>query len=50
MESGVAVVRADVAGRNGDFVSYGSSGIVGRDGRVLASARQLEPDLVVADI
>jgi len=50
VESSVSVVRADVAGRNGDFVSYGSSGIVGRNGRVLGSARQLEADLVVADI
>ncbi len=50
VESSVSVVRADVAGRNGDFVSYGSSGIVGRNGRVLGSARQVEADLVVADI
>jgi predicted amidohydrolase len=50
IESGVSVVRADVAGRTGDLVSYGSSGIVDRNGTVLGSARPLEADMVVADI
>ena len=46
----VTVIRADVAGRAESFVSYGSSGIVDRAGMLVASARMLEPDLVVADI
>jgi predicted amidohydrolase len=49
-ENGVWVIRADVAGRAADLVSHGSSGIVAPDGRVLATARRLRPDLVVADI
>ena len=48
--SGVAVVRADVAGADGTLVSQGSSGIVNRDGRVLATASALAEDLVVAEI
>jgi 5-aminopentanamidase len=50
LESRVPVVRADVAGGGGDLVSYGSSGIVNRNGRVLATARALVTDLVVADV
>jgi predicted amidohydrolase len=50
LENDVSVVRADVAGRAPGLVSHGSSGIVDRDGAVLAEARPLEPDLVVADI
>ena len=50
VESGVAVVRADVAGVAGALVSFGSSGIVNRDGRVLASAPALAAALVMADI
>jgi predicted amidohydrolase len=48
--NGVWVIRADVAGRADGRVSYGSSGIVGPDGRVLQSARRLTEDLLVADI
>jgi predicted amidohydrolase len=50
IENSLAVVRADVAGRADGLVSYGSSGIVDRNGIVLHSARQLEAALVVADI
>ena len=49
-ENEVAVIRADVAGRSGDLVSYGSTEIVSREGVVLGSARPLEVDLLVADI
>lgn len=49
-ENGVFVIRADVAGDVGSLVSYGSSGIVDPEGRILGSARQLVPDLVVAEI
>ena len=44
------VIRADVAGRTGELVSYGSSGIVDPDGMVVKSARQMGDDLIVAEI
>lgn len=50
VENSVFVIRADVAGRTEDLVSYGSSGIVSPDGMVLQTARLLGPDLVVAEI
>jgi predicted amidohydrolase len=50
VDNSVFVIRADVAGRTEGLVSYGSTGIVDPDGRVLQSARQLGPALVVADI
>jgi predicted amidohydrolase len=46
----VTVIRADVAGRTADLVSYGSSGIVDRDGTVLQSAQRLREDLLVANL
>jgi predicted amidohydrolase len=49
-ENRVWVIRADVAGRAGELVSYGSSGIVDPAGKVLQSARRLAEDLLVADI
>lgn len=50
VENSVYVIRADVAGSAGGLVSHGSSGIVGPDGAALCSARQLVPELIVADI
>lgn len=50
IENSVFIIRADVAGRTEGLVSYGSSGIVDRDGMVLQSARQLDADLIVAEI
>ena len=50
IENSVSVIRADVAGRTQSLVSYGSSGIIDRDGTVLQAARQLGPDLIMADI
>jgi predicted amidohydrolase len=50
IEISVSVVRADVAGRTGDLVSDGSSGIVDRNGTVLGLARRFEADLIVANI
>lgn len=49
-ENGVWVIRADVAGRAGELVSYGSSGIVDPAGKVRQSARRLAEDLLVAEI
>jgi predicted amidohydrolase len=50
VENSMWVIRADVAGRTGELVSYGSSGIVDPDGMVVQSARQLSDDLIVAAI
>lgn len=50
IENSVSVIRADVAGRTADLVSYGSSGIVDPDGIVVQSAQRLGEDLLVANI
>lgn len=50
MDNSVSVIRADVAGRTSDLVSYGSSGIVDPVGMVLQSALRLTEDLLVADL
>ncbi|RPJ61048.1 MAG: carbon-nitrogen hydrolase family protein [Acidobacteria bacterium] len=50
IDNGVSVIRADVAGRTKNLVSYGSSEIVDRNGKVVQSAPQLGPGLIVADI
>jgi predicted amidohydrolase len=50
LESNVPVVRADVAGNHDDLVSYGSSSIVDRNGRLVGTATTMRADLVVADI
>ena len=50
VENGMWVVRADVAGRAGERVSYGSSGIVDPQGMVMHTARELNDDLLVAEI
>jgi predicted amidohydrolase len=50
IENRVSIIRADVAGHMENLTSYGASGIVDPDGRVLQSARQLESDLLIADI
>jgi predicted amidohydrolase len=50
VENGMWVIRADVAGSNGELVSCGSSGIVDPDGMVAPSARQMSDDLIVAEI
>jgi 5-aminopentanamidase len=50
IENSVSVIRADVAGRTTDLVSYGSSEIVDADGMVLASTSALSAELIIADI
>lgn len=50
IENCLWVFRADVAGDNGAFTSYGSSGIVDPDGRVVAEAKPHVPDLLVAEL
>lgn len=49
-ENSVWVVRADVAGRTADLVSYGSSSIVDPDGVTIQTAQPLTEDLLVADL
>jgi len=44
------VVRADVAGRTGGLVSYGSSGVVNPDGEIVASAPMLAEHLLIVDL
>ena len=44
------VIRADVAGENGELMSYGSSGIVDPDGKVVQQAGLLSTDFLVAEI
>ena len=50
IENSMWVIRADVAGRTDELVSYGSSGIVDPDGKVVQPARELSEDLIVAEI
>jgi predicted amidohydrolase len=50
IENSVSVIRADVAGQTSELVSYGSSGIVDRDGIVLGEAPRLSSGLVIAEI
>lgn len=47
-EHGVLIVRADVAGRAGDLVSYGSSSIVSPGGLVMATGDTLTEGLIGA--
>jgi 5-aminopentanamidase len=49
-ECHVWVIRADVAGENGELMSYGSSGIVDPDGKVVHEANLKKADLLVADM
>lgn len=46
----VSVIRADVAGRADGLESHGSSGIVAHDGVTKHSPKQLESDLLIAEI
>ena len=50
IKSRVWVIRADVAGENGELMSYGSSGIVDPDGKVVHEANLKKADLLVADV
>ena len=49
-QHGVAIIRADVAGRAGQLASHGSSVIVDSDGRVLSASCLLQADLLVGEI
>ena len=49
-EGRVYVVRADVAGQDKNLLSYGSSGVIDPQGRVLGTASKLAAQVVVANI
>lgn len=50
VENRVWVIRADVAGANPELMSYGSSGIVDPNGKVIREATLQSADLLVADV
>ncbi len=50
VENGIHVVAADVAGRCGDHVSWGSSAVTAPDGSLLAAAEPLAEELLVVDL
>lgn len=50
VENGISVIRADVAGRNEELLSYGSSGIVDSSGSVVRTAQPLNEELLVVEI
>jgi predicted amidohydrolase len=49
-ENRIWVIRADVAGGNGNLTCFGCSEIVNPQGKVVQEARLQQPDLLVADI
>jgi predicted amidohydrolase len=49
-DNNVMIVRADVAGRTADRVSFGSSAIVDARGTVLEAAKALSEDILIAQI
>jgi predicted amidohydrolase len=51
VDNGVAIIRADVAGRAGDLLSYGPSAIIDRRGQLRACAKQVfKSQLLIAEI
>jgi 5-aminopentanamidase len=49
-ENEVVIVRADVAGRTADRVSFGSSAIVDAHGTVLRAGETLSEDILIAEV
>jgi predicted amidohydrolase len=50
VENRIWVIRADVAGQNGQLTSYGSSGIVDPDGNIVQQAKPQSTGVLVAEI
>jgi predicted amidohydrolase len=50
VENGVPLLSADIAGWQGDRVSHGTTSIIDSQGTIVASARELAEDLIVADV
>ena len=49
-KNGIMIVRADVAGRMADRISFGSSAIVDARGTVIRAAASLREDILVAEV
>lgn len=50
VETGLWVIRADVAGVAGGLLAYGSSGVVDPEGNLVQAGRSMSADLVISDI
>ena len=50
VENGLPLIAADVAGWQGERVSHGTTTIIDSQGTVLAAARPLEEDFIVAEL
>jgi 5-aminopentanamidase len=50
VENGLPLVAADIAGWQGERVSRGTSATIDNQGTILAAARPLEEDFIVADV
>jgi predicted amidohydrolase len=50
IETGMWVIRADIAGRAGNLISHGTTGIVRADGEIIQSSRSLTEDLIMAEV
>ena len=50
VENGLSVIRADVVRGTSDLVAHGATWIMDRAGRLLASTRELDADLIIAEI
>lgn len=50
VENNLWVIRADVAGKCDGMVSYGSSEIIDRAGKVVQAAQQFSEDLIIAEL
>jgi predicted amidohydrolase len=50
VENRIWVIRADVAGQNGELMSYGSTEIVDPEGNIVRRARTHSIDMLIADI
>ena len=50
IEKNVTIIRSDVAGRTSQLVSYGTTAIIGADGRILGAVEPCRTGLIVAEI
>jgi hypothetical protein len=50
VENGIPLVAADVAGWQGERVCHGTTTIIDSQGTIVATARQLDEDFIVADV
>jgi 5-aminopentanamidase len=50
VENGIPLVAADVAGWQGERVSHGTTAIIDAQGTIVAAARPLQEDFIIADV